>query len=490
VAGALPQRSPDSPGNAIRSVTEVTRAIQQTLGAEFDEVWVRGQVTGARKVTSGHVYFALKDEGAVLPAVAWRGTATRLRFAVEDGLEVVCRGNVDVYLPHGKYQLIVHEMNPLGVGALQVAFEQLQARLAAEGLFDPARKVPLPYLPRRVALVTARTGAAVRDLVTVIQRRYPKIEIVLVAVRVQGAGAAEEIARGLRLADRSSGADVIVVGRGGGSAEDLWAFNEEPVARAIAACVTPVVSAVGHEVDVTIADLVADVRAATPSQAGELVVPVYDDLVAEVDRRASRLAHLVRMRVDRAWQALEAQAGRPVVRDPQAPVAARRTHVEMLAARLAARSPGAELARRRQAVADLADRARRALAAGAARARASATFLAARLAAASPAAATSAAQAHVADLGSRAAVAVRRRLDRATAGYEARRAAVEALSPLQVLGRGWSLTRQDGALVKSVAAVRPGDRLATEVADGTIESRVEAVRPARRSSPTSAGGPP
>ena len=478
MGGLLPQRAP---GGAVRSVTELTLALQRTIAAEFGEVWVRGQVTGARRVSSGHVYFALKDEGAVLPAVAWRSTASRLRFAVEDGLEVVCRGNIDVYPPHGKYQLVVHEMNPLGVGALQVAFEQLKQRLAAEGLFDPARKVPLPYLPRRVALVTARTGAAVRDLVTVIQRRYPPIEIVLVAVRVQGAGAAEEIARGLRLADRASGADVIVVGRGGGSAEDLWAFNEEPVARAIAACVTPVVSAVGHEVDVTIADLVADVRAATPSQAGELVVPVHGDLVAELDRRASRLRHLVRTRVDRAWQALEGVAGRPVVRDPLAVVAARRGRPEMLAARLASRSPSAELARRRQAAADLAARARRALDAGAARARAALTAVEARLAAVSPVAAASAAAARVADLGARASAAARRRLDRATAGYEARRAAVEALSPLKVLGRGWSLTRLEGALVKTVAAVRPGDRLATEVADGTIESRVEAVRPARPS---------
>lgn len=487
MGGLLPQRAP---GGAVRSVTELTLALQRTIAEEFGEVWVRGQVTGARRVSSGHVYFALKDEGAVLPAVAWRSTASRLRFAVEDGLEVVCRGNVDVYPPHGKYQLVVHEMNPLGVGALQVAFEQLKQRLAAEGLFDPARKVPLPYLPRRVALVTARTGAAVRDLVTVIQRRYPPIEIVLVAVRVQGAGAAEEIARGLRLADRASGADVIVVGRGGGSAEDLWAFNEEPVARAIAACVTPVVSAVGHEVDVTIADLVADVRAATPSQAGELVVPVHDDLVAELDRRASRLVHLVRTRVDRAWQAVEAVAGRPVVRDPLAAVGTRRARLDMLAARLASRSPSAELARRRQAVADLGARARRALDTGAARARAALTALEARLAAASPGAATAAAAARVADLGARAAAGARRRLDRAAAAYEARRAAVEALSPLRVLGRGWSLTRVDGGLVKSVAAVRPGDRLATEVGDGTIESRVEAVRPVGAAAPGHPAGPP
>jgi exodeoxyribonuclease VII large subunit len=433
-------RNEPVPAAKVATVTELTLAIQGLLSGRFHDVWVRGEVSGCRRVASGHVYLTLKDAGACLPSVVWRSTAARLKFAIEDGTEVVCRGTVDVYPPHGKYQLIVHEVQPIGAGALQLAFEQLRRRLEAEGLFDPARKVAIPYLPRRVALVTSRTGAAVRDLVTVIHRRFPRCEILLVACRVQGAGAAKEIACAVELADRRARADVVVVGRGGGSLEDLWAFNEEVVARAIAACVTPIVSAVGHEVDVTIADLVADVRAATPSQAGELVVPVRDELLADLGRRATRLHHLVRTRLDRAWQRLEAAAARPVVREPRTRALLLRRHLDHVAARLSARDPRAELDRRRRAAADL---------------------------------------------GARAALAVRHRLARAVAAHEARRTQLEALSPLRVLDRGYSLTRvvpraatgADAPLLKSVAQVRDGDVLETEVADGVVSSRVQRVRP-------------
>ena len=436
----------------VLSVTELTLALQDVVSQRFSSVWVRGEVTNARRVASGHVYLSLKDAGAVLPAVIWRGTAAKLRFQVTDGIEVVCRGAIDVYPPHGKYQLIVHEVEPLGQGALRLAFEQMRKRLEAEGLFDPARKVPLPFLPRRIALVTSKTGAAVRDLVTVIERRYPKVEIVLIPVLVQGKGAAEDVARGLALADRAAGADVIVVGRGGGSLEDLWAFNEEVVARAIAACVTPVVSAVGHEVDVTIADLVADVRAATPSQAGELVVPVRADLDADLVHREARIAQLVRTRLDRAWQRLEAFASRPAMRDPRGRAAIVRGRLDGAAARLFARNPRAEVERRRVAATDLGLRAKRALSLRLERARAAM------------------------EVGARAEALVRRRLDLGIAAYEARRVELEALSPLRVLDRGYSLTRRDGSLLKSVAQAAVGDRLATEVADGVVESRVEAVR--------------
>lgn len=419
----------------VSTVTEVTLAIQELVAGAFSDVWVKGEISGARKVSSGHVYLSLKDAGAVLPAVIWRSQAARLRFPLDDGTEVICRGTIDVYPPHGKYQLIVHEVHPVGVGALQIAFEKMRKKLEAEGLFEKSRKVPIPYMPRRVALVTSKTGAAVRDLVTVIHRRFPRVEIVLVPVKVQGAGAAQDVARGLALADQRAKADVIVVGRGGGSLEDLWAFNEEPVARAIAACHTPVVSAVGHEVDVTIADLVADVRAATPSQAGELVVPVRDELLADLTRRSDRLRHLIRQKVDRAWQRLEALEGRPVIRDPRTRAVLLCRHVDHVAARLLARCPSAELERRRCAIEDL---------------------------------------------GSRAGLGVRNRIARALALYERRRAQVEALSPLRVLDRGYSLTRVEKpglapVLLKSVAQAHPGDRLSTEVADGVVRSRVEAV---------------
>src|SRR5262245_30915712 len=346
-----------APASAAKTVTELTLSIRETLAGEFGEVWVRGQLTGLRRASSGHVYFSMKDEGAVLPAVVWRTLAARLRFDLEDGLDVLCRGTIDVYPPHGKYQLIVHEAQPLGLGALQIAFEKMKRRLEAEGLFAPERKIAIPFLPRRVALVTSKTGAAVRDLVTVIHRRFPRIEIVLVAVRVQGAGSADEIARGLAFADARARADVIVVGRGGGSAEDLWAFNEEVVARAIAACATPVVSAVGHETDVTIADFVADVRAATPSQAGELVVPVRADLLLRVDEEQRHLTHRLRVRLERAWQRVEAPGERPVLRDPRGLLAPRRRAVEHAAQRLRAASPRAALERRGEVLRGLRGRA-------------------------------------------------------------------------------------------------------------------------------------
>ena len=442
----------EAPRAPVLSVTELTTAIQSAIAERFRDVWVRGEVTNARRVQSGHVYLTLKDAGAVLPGVVWRSTVAKLKFQVVDGLEVVCRGAIDVYPPHGKYQLIVHAIEPLGQGALRLAFEQMRKRLEAEGLFDEARKIELPFLPRRIALVTSKTGAAVRDLVTVVHRRFSRVEIVLVPVLVQGKGAAEDIARGIRLADASSGADVIVVGRGGGSLEDLWAFNEEPVARALAACVTPVVSAVGHEIDVTIADLVADVRAATPSQAGELIVPVRADLLADLAHREARAGQLVRTRLDRAWQRLEASASRPAMRDRGARAQRDRRQLDQLAARLSARNPRAELERRRRTADDLGGRAVRALSLRLERARGAL------------------------EVGERAGVAMRRRIDRAVSAYEAKRVALEALSPLRVLDRGYSLTRIRGALLKSATNAKEGDILSTELADGTVSSRVEVVR--------------
>lgn len=442
------------PSPRIATVTELTLALQGVVATEFEDVLVRGEVTNLRRVASGHVYFALKDAGAVLPAVMWRSTAARLRFRPEDGVEVVCRGGLDVYPPHGKYQLVARQMEPLGLGALQLGIEQLKKKLAAEGLFDPARKRPLPFLPRRIALVTSKSGAAVRDLVTVIQRRFPCVALVLVAVKVQGPGAPEEIARGLELADRLARADVIVVGRGGGSIEDLMAFNDERVARAIAASRTPVVSAVGHEIDVTIADLVADLRAATPSQAGELVVPVLDDLLADLKARADRLAHLVRTRLDRAWQALEGVADRPVLARPSGLLERARERLAHARTRLEGASPRSRAILRRARVSELA----------------------ARLRTSSPGPAIAARRARVDELASRATVAVRRRLDAALSRHDARLAQLEALSPLRVLDRGFSIVRDArDRLVKSIDSVAVGDALAVRLRDGTLGVRVESM---------------
>ncbi len=257
----------------VRTVSQITREIKSALESRFSAVAVTGEISNLKRHSSGHVYFTLKDEGAQLSAVLFRGNALRMFFQPQEGMEVICTGDITVYEPRGNYQILVREMIPKGEGALALAFERLKRRLSEEGLFDPSRKKPLPRYPERIAIVTSPTGAAVRDLVSVMRRRMPSLEILLLPVQVQGAGAAEQIAAALDLCNEHGQAELIIVGRGGGSMEDLWAFNEEIVARAIARSRIPVVSAVGHEIDVTISDFVADLRAPTPSAAAELATP-------------------------------------------------------------------------------------------------------------------------------------------------------------------------------------------------------------------------
>ena len=266
LAAPAPDRPAASQAKARRvfTVSELTSAVRELLESEFPEVWVEGEISNGRVWNTGHLYFTLKDGAAQIKAVMFRSALRYLKFKPEDGLHVVARGRVSVYDPKGEYQLVCEHIEPHGLGALQLAFDQLKKRLQAEGLFDAARKRPLPALPDRIGIVTSLDGAAVRDIVKVLRRRYPNAHLVIRPTRVQGEGAAADIARGLAAIGRVPGVDVIIVGRGGGSIEDLWAFNEEVVARAIATSPVPVVSAVGHEVDVTIADFVADVRAPTP----------------------------------------------------------------------------------------------------------------------------------------------------------------------------------------------------------------------------------
>ena len=393
----------------IQTVSELTGEIKDLIEGNLPEVWVSGEVSSCLRANSGHIYFTLKDEGAQLSAVVWRNTASRFRFELHDGLQVVVNGSVEVYAPRGSYQVIVRQLIPQGVGALELAFRQMHAKLEAEGLFNPARKRPIPRFPKRIALVTSPTGAAVRDMIQVITRRWQATDIIIVPVKVQGDGAAEEIATALRNVHRLPDVDVVICGRGGGSLEDLWAFNEEVVARAIAACQLPVISAVGHEIDVTIADLVADVRALTPSEAGERVVPDKAEVTRALDNVRQRLISGLKNRAANARLQLDGLASRRVIARPFQRVHDEFTRLDELDVRL------------RRAV-------------------------------------------------RQRAVAAKQQLDLAAA-------TLDALSPLKVLGRGYSITRraETGDLVTASDQLVIGDRITTIFALGQLTSRVEST---------------
>ena len=290
------------PTKKIFTVSEISQEIKQLLERQYSDVWVSGEVSNFRPAGSGHLYFTLKDASAQLRAVCFRNQARYLKFKPQDGLAVIARGHLGVYEARGEYQLYVEYLEPAGLGALQLAFEQLKQKLAAEGLFETARKKPLPVLPRTIGVVTSPTGAVIRDILRVLRRRFRNMNVLLYPVKVQGEGAAEEIVEGIEYFNRLRSVQVMIVGRGGGSLEDLWAFNEEVVARAIAASSIPVISAVGHETDFTIADFVADLRAPTPSAAAELVVHRKEDFRTELENRARRMAQIIRLRLSEARQ--------------------------------------------------------------------------------------------------------------------------------------------------------------------------------------------
>ena len=413
------------------TVSELTARLRGVVEETFPALWVEGEVSNFRLYGAGHAYFTLKDEGAQLRAVLFRNRMRRLRFEPGDGQHLLAFGALEVYAQRGEYQLVVERLEPRGLGALQLAFEQLKQRLAAEGLFDPRRKRALPRFPRRIGIATSPGGAAVRDMLRVIGRRFAGLSIVVAPCRVQGEGAGAEIARAIADLNGLGDVDVIIVGRGGGSLEDLWAFNEEVVARAIAGSKAPVVSAVGHEADVTIADFVADVRAATPSNAAELVVrekqavaDALDALRRRLERGVARpLAELAR-RVDGAQGRL-ARAG--------AGAHARARHrVELLTSRLHAASPFARLASHRHRL----ERAR----------------------------------ARLDGLLARRLEGGRHRLGAAVGR-------LDSLSPLAVLGRGYSLTRTpDGTIVRRAGQVEPGDAVNVLLHEGTLRCRVERTR--------------
>ncbi len=293
-----------APERKIYAVSELSQAIKQILEKSFPSVWVEGEVSNFHAAPSGHLYFTLKDASSQLKAVCFRNQARYLKFRPTDGLAIILRGRLGVYEPRGEYQIYVEHIEPAGLGAFQLAFEQLKAKLAAEGLFDPESKKPLPVLPRTIGMITSPQGAVIRDMLRVLRRRYPNMNALLYPVRVQGEGSVKEIAEGLRYFNRSHAADVIIIARGGGSLEDLWSFNEENVARAIAASKIPVISAVGHETDFTIADFVADLRAPTPSAAAELVVRPREELAEEIKNLGRRLQQNLRWRIQEARQRL------------------------------------------------------------------------------------------------------------------------------------------------------------------------------------------
>jgi exodeoxyribonuclease VII large subunit len=396
----------------VLSVSELTGRIKDLLETSFPDVWVVGEISNFARPRSGHCYLTLKDEEAQLSAVLWRTTARRVRFDLHDGLEVVCRGRIGVYPPHGKYQLVIDQIQPKGIGALELAFRQLHEKLAREGLFDARRKRPLPRFVRRIAVVTSPTGAAIHDFLQVLGRRWRGADVLVVPVRVQGEGAAEEIAAAIELVGRlARPVDCLVVTRGGGSLEDLWAFNEEVVVRAIFASAVPVVSAVGHEVDVTLSDLVADVRALTPSEAAERIVPSAEEVMARLRQYQGRLLAAVRSRTSAARSRLDALAARGVFRRP--------------------------LERVRQW------------------------------------------ERRLDELGSRTERAVGNSIRLARGRADSLGARLDALSPLAVLGRGYSLTQRvaDGRVIRDAGELSPGQEIRTRFARGRAVSRVEGIEP-------------
>jgi len=440
---------PETP--RIYTVSELVRGVRFSLEARFPDVRVEGEVAQFRKQSSGHLYFSLKDESSMLDAVMWQREVARLKFRPEDGMSVLVRGRMTVYPQRGRMQLQVQSIEPTGSGAFALAFEQMKKRLEAEGLFDAARKRPLPFLPRRIGVVTSPQGAVIRDIIHVAHRRFP-VPILLAPCAVQGAGAELGIAAALRTVAAVTDVDLVILARGGGSLEDLWAFNEEAVARAVATCPKPVISAVGHETDFTIADFVADVRAPTPSAAAELAVPLLADLRGELDGFARRGAHRVQNTLALARAGLDRARDR--LGDPRRLLADRRQMLDDQVRR-GEQAVRARLGLRRR---DLA-----AVELALSRAHPRRRIAAQREA-------LGGWQRRLERQGPAGTHKRRRELD-------ALRAKLEALSPLAVLDRGFSLVRDaSGKLVTDAAAVARGDRLRVTLRRGELDAQVTAAR--------------
>ena len=395
----------------VLSITQINEYIRSRMDADplLTQVAVRGEISNYKLYPSGHHYFTLKDEGGALKCVMFKGNAMRLRFRPENGMKIIAMGRITVYPRDGAYQLYCTAMTVDGVGDLHAAFEQLKTKLAAQGLFDPAHKKPIPRYPSRIGIVTSSAGAALHDMLRILRKRYPLTQVFLLPVRVQGVEAPGEISAAIRYANHFKLADLLIVGRGGGSIEDLWAFNDEQVAHAIYDSVIPVISAVGHEPDVTISDYVADLRAATPSNAAELAVPDQDALRQALDAQAASMA-----------AALSRQ------------LKASRRHLQMLAASPALCSPTGYLDRKRK---------------------------------------------DLKMLGERLVSAQTNMLHRRKQGYIALTAKLDAMSPLKVLTRGYSMAQTpDGTVVRSVRQVNPGDTISLSLSDGSLTAAVRDIK--------------
>ena len=408
-------------------VSELTRLIKSALENTFGSLWLEGELSNVRRPSSGHYYLTLKDDAAQISGVLFRGNQRGLKFRPADGMKVRVFGEISVYERAGNYQIIIRSMEESGKGALQERFEKLKKKLKAEGLFDPERKKPLPMLPRHVGIVTSETGAAIRDILNVINRRFSNLHIVLAPVRVQGDGAEREIAEGIRQLNRLGGLDVLIVGRGGGSIEDLWCFNEECVARSIADSSIPVISAVGHEIDFTITDFAADLRAPTPSAAAELVVGRKDDFEEKISATGRRLAGACAERLLRARNALLEFSGSYVFREPG-----------NLAKQYFQRIDGLQM------------QMTSALKAGAEKTRG-----------------------RIHDLKTRAGHAAAMQLREASERTGRCEAQLRSLNPLAVLGRGYSITRgPDGAVLRSTDSLKKGQRIVTRLHEGSFTSEI------------------
>jgi exodeoxyribonuclease VII large subunit len=446
------------------TVSELTESVRKALEARFASVWVEGEISNFKAHSSGHWYFTIKDEGAQLRAKCFRSANNRIRFRPKDGLHVRARGRLTVYEVRGEYELIVEALDPVGAGALQVAFEQLRDRLQGEGLFSPERKRPLPVFPGRVGIVTSPTGAAIRDILNVIARRTRTVHVLFSPARVQGDGAGRDIARAIKLINdhherarreerNKDLVDVLIVGRGGGSTEDLWAFNEEEVARAIRASAIPVISAVGHETDFTIADFVADLRAPTPSAAAELVAAREDQLCSALARAGQNLSQLMRYRIATARTRVQQQAlsqafdeVRGRLRNATASTNSARHRLQILMS---------QTVRSAHLRAD-------ALSGSLAPAQLRARLAEARV------------RFDSAYTGCTAAIEKQMEEGKTRLGLAA--ASLDALSPLAVLQRGYAIAQnEDGTLLRDAKLISIGDTVKVRLARGTFAARVEGI---------------